>query len=185
MFSAARGRAFRAEILKSRALAVALAFTLTVGVAACGDDEPGGPGAGTVGTYSLFSVDGATLPITETTQEDDGMGGTVTVISTISSGSLVLRSNATFTGTYAGSFKYGGDPVESYTITEGGTYSTLSNGQIRFIATTFTLNGQDLSDGLEPDTTTATLSGNTLTAVSTDEVEPGVFETVTIVFKKQ
>ncbi|HEX2166209.1 MAG TPA: hypothetical protein VHG09_03125 [Longimicrobiales bacterium] len=117
---------------------VALALILPI-LAAC-DDDPTEPDNSHVGTYTLVSVDGETVPVAI----DEGDG-----VLTISDGTVTLNANGTFAIDIDISFTEGEQTTpEDLALT--GTYTRSGN--------TVTFSGHD-DEGFE----TATISGDVLT----------------------
>lgn len=134
-----------------------LVSTLTV---ACGDDDDGtGPGSDIVGTYTLRSVNGQSLPAVEFEDEF--------VREEIVSSTLTMNAGNSFTVslTFRETDKETGETTTFPPIEESGTY---------------TLNGSQLTFSSSGDTTNATFTGgNTITISDTD-----AGETFTWVYRK-
>ncbi len=127
---------------------MALAGVLALG--ACGGDDSSGP-SGTV--YTLRSVDGASIPIVET---DPTTGD----VYTVKSGSLRLNSNGTYNGRVTETYKPSGQPLQTLTYGEDGTY--VESGSTITFTSTHDVEGSVRTPSTG-DVTTGTKSGSTLT----------------------
>ena len=112
--------------------AVALAFAV-VSTSACGKDNKGPTGNNNspVGTYTLDRVDGGTLPFTVFEGEIDVEGQLVNVKIEVTSGTMSLASNNTFTGNMGLRITVPGAPAQTETAPVNGTY-TVSGNTITF-----------------------------------------------------
>ena len=144
---------FLSSFRTARSLVAGVALAGVVVFTACGKDKTGPSGD----VYTLVSIDGNTLPYSET----DAMG-----TYTVKSGTLNLKPNGTYSFRAAVSYTFE-DNTQNLTVGEDGTYE--QDGNSFTMTSTHDVYGNDrhASTG---DITTATLSGNTLTATSSEAV---------------
>jgi hypothetical protein len=122
----------------------AVAFAAAAALSACGTDSSTEPTV--FGTYSVISVNGQPLP--RTTQEGP-------LSFTEISGTVVLKSDFTYTATFVGSATIGGQTTPA-TDTSNGTF-TLSGSTITFVE----------AGVIEA---VGTISGDTMTVTSDGEI---------------
>ena len=132
----------------------------------CGDDGSGpNAQASIVGTWDVQSIDGNSLPWTET-ETFEGVTCTFTLHAMV----VTFTNNKTYSGTEDFSGSCAGQTFPRTTEPFNGTYSIQGNQ----------LTMTDAEHPNDPDTATFTISGSTLTVII---VEDG--ETTTLVAKKR
>jgi hypothetical protein len=114
--------------MMKRMAAIAMAFAV-VATSACGKDDknPTGNNNTTVGTYSLDKVDGGGLPATIFDEDVDVEGTIVRLKIELTSGSMTLAANNSFTGSMTLRLSVPGAPAETETAPVNGTYSIAGN----------------------------------------------------------
>ena len=114
--------------LMKNVAAVALAFAV-VSTSACGKDDKGPTGSNntTVGTYTLDRVDGGALPFTVFHDDVDVEGEIVNLKIEVTSGTMSLAANNTFTGSMALRLSIPGVPTQNETAPVSGTYTVSGN----------------------------------------------------------
>ena len=118
-----------------------LCLALLLPLAACGDDDGSGPSADVVGTFTLQTINGATVPAVVFQAGADRLE--------VVSGSITFNENRTFSAAFTLRQTLAG-VVTTETETDTGTY-TVSGNTVQLTA----------ADGTVE---TATVSGNTLTS---------------------
>ena len=155
--------AFGSRFIRRAVAGVAFAGIATL--AACGKDSTGPSGD----TYTLRTINGASLPITE----GDEFGSF-----TIKSGNISLKANGTYTARITMSFKFGDEPAETFVSGENGTY-VISGSTITMTST------HDFEDGeLTPSDGAVVTGTKTATSITLSETDPDTGETITLVFRK-